>query len=392
MSAGLSLAGSKVSDVKARLWTALGVVVVLGVLAAVAVPVVRASDWANTTLRTAASAASQPPLAALPSPLNLRWSAPGIPPSSGQPVAGGTVVVASQHRIEGRDAATGATRWYYQRDNASLCAWLIQDGVVFAAYRKTAGCRDLTALDAGTGARKWYRNADLDPDITLTAMSGVLIAGNAEGLFAVDTGGSLDRWSYQKPGCRLSRPVLGRQGVGVLLTCANTPSRITLLDAYTGKERWITPAPGAQPAVLAVDQEVSVLSIINGQPTRTRYDPTGKRLGAFSDRALTYSDPAKVAATVYSGLIIGWTGNRVFAVRAGTDRLLWTTSGTGPVTATPTGAVLASADGFVELALVSGRTSRSILALAGIAAPPTAIARVGASVLTAGPDGTRVYG
>jgi outer membrane protein assembly factor BamB len=387
---------------KAPVWTAVGILAVLGVLTAVAVPVVRASDWANTTLRAARSAVAEPVLAALPSTLSLRWSAPGIPPSSGAPVAGGTVVVASQHRIEGRDAATGATRWYYQRRNASLCAWTVQDGVVYAAFRKTAGCRDLTALDAGTGARRWYRNAELDVTITLTAMPGVLVAGSAHGLFAVDTGGSLNRWAFGRPSCRLSRPVLGSAGVAVLLTCARAPASVALLDLYTGKPRWLEPhtgkprwlepASGDLPAVLAVGPDVRVLAVTAGKPTITRLGPTGNRAGTLTAPTLAYADPDKLGATVYSGLIIGWVGTQLFAVREGTDRLLWTVSGTGPVATTPTGAVLAGANGFTELDPASGRTSRSIRTPAGAPARPTALARVGASVVTAGADGTRVYG
>lgn len=389
---------------KARVWTAvvvLAVLGVLGVLAAVAVPVVRASDWANATLRTAGSAPAEPMLAALPATLSLRWSAPGIPPSSGQPVAGGTVVVASQHQIEGRDAATGATRWYYQRRNASLCAWTVQDGVVYAAFRKEAGCRDLTALDAGTGARKWYGIAELDDTITLTAMPGVLVAGSAHGI-AITPGSLLNHWPFGRPGCRPSRPVLGSAGVAVLLTCAGAPASVALLDPYTGKARWLDPhtgkprwlqpVSGDQPVVLAAGPDVCVLAVIAGKPTITRLGPTGKRLGMVTVPTHAYSDPGKVGTTVSSGLIIGWTGTRLFAVREGTDRLLWTVNGTGPVATTPTGAVLASTDGFTELDLASGRTSRSIRTLAGAPTRPTAIARVGAGVVTAGADGTRVYG
>src|SRR5262249_27729345 len=127
-------------------------------LAVLAVPVVRGSDLADTATRTSAT---PQPLGGFPLPGTLprppharprprRWHAGGIPPGGGSAVQSDTVVVATVHRLEGRDPVTGTTRWYYERRNATLCSWTTQDRLVFAAFRKAHGCRDLVALNAGT--------------------------------------------------------------------------------------------------------------------------------------------------------------------------------------------------------------------------------------------------
>src|SRR5262245_24621655 len=111
-------------------------------LVTLAVPVVQGSDLANTATRTSA-APQQLGLFPLPGTLGRRWHADGIPPGSGSAVQSDTVVVATAHRLEGRDPVTGATRWYYERRNATLCSWTTEDRLVFAAFRKAHGCRDL---------------------------------------------------------------------------------------------------------------------------------------------------------------------------------------------------------------------------------------------------------
>jgi len=387
--------------VKARLWTAVGILAALALLALVAIPVVRASDWANTS-RGIAAAPAEPGLAPLPETPRRLWAAPGSPPGSGTPVAGGTVVVAGPHRIEGREPGTGATRWYYERRNVTLCDWTIRDGVVFAAYRKAAGCRDLVALNAGTGARLWYRNAELPADVRLSAIPGVLVAADRSGLTTLDTGGGLNRWTYTPSGCTLSTPVLGDQGVAVLSWCAGQPEpQVVLLGAFDGKQKWARPAPGDLPRILAADHEVSVLAVPAvpavpaHDPVITQYDAGGRQVSALTSPKLSYVDPARAGAVVHSGLLLGWTGSELFAVAQASDRLLWTVGGTGPVGGGQGDAVLPSAVGLVELDLATGRTRRTLpLPSDGPsgAGQPVAIGRTGALVVLAGPGGTVVYG
>jgi hypothetical protein len=373
----------------------VGVAVALGVLAALAVPIVLHSDWANTAVRTAA--APRPAgLFPLPATLDRRWQAVGVAArgahsSGGVAVQGDTVIVAAAHRIEGRDSGTGGTRWFYERRNATLCDWTARDGLVFAAFRKGHGCRDLVALNAGTGARTWYRNAELDTDITLSAMPSVLVAANAHGLVAFDTGGGLNRWTYGKSGCTLSAPVLGDLGVGLLAGCGSTAPRLVLLDAFSGKERFTPAAVGGAARVLSTGQAVALLSGGAQRPTVTLYGQAGTRTGSVTDARLRYDDPGHAGATVYSGLIIGWTGRAVFAVPVGSPRLLWTAPGTGPAGTDTSHAVVATQGGFAEVDLADGRVVRTVQAPHGDAAP-AALDRVGALLVVTSADGTAVYG
>jgi len=380
-----------VGGVNGRLAVRLGMVAaVLTLAAAVMVPVLLHSDWANTTVRTAAAPRQLglSPLAAAP---QRRWHADGSPPRGGSAVQAGTVLVATPHRLEGRDPETGATRWFYERRNATLCDWTTQDGLVFAAFRKRHGCRDLVALNAGTGVRTWYRNAELDRDITLSAMPSVLLAANSHAVVAFDTGGGLNRWTYGKPGCTLSEPARGDLGVGLLASCGGPAAQLILLDSFSGKERFKPVPVGGAARVLSTGQAVAVLSGGAQRPTLTLYGQAGTLLGSFTDARLRYDDPAQTGATVHSGLIVGWTGRTVFAVPIGSPRLLWAVGGTGPAGADSGDAVIGTQGGFAEVGLATGRVRRTVAAAHGGTAPVT-IDRVGGLLVASGADGTYVYG
>jgi hypothetical protein len=335
------------------------------------------------------AAPPQPGLAALPGTLQRRWQAGGIPPGGGPAVQSGTVVVATAHRLEGRDPASGATRWYYERRNATLCSWTTEGGRVFAAFRKAHGCRDLVALDAGTGARAWNRNAELDADITLAAMPSVLVAANPHALVAFDTGSSLNRWTYARPGCALSAPVPGDAGIGVLASCGGPAQQLVLVDAFRGKERFRPVPAGSAARVLSTVQSVAVLSGGAQHPTITLYGQAGTRLAAVSDPRLRYADPARAAAAVYRGLILGWTGRAAFAVPLSAPRLLWGLDGAGPLDPAEGEPLAASRGGFSQLELTTGRVTRTFPAPRG---PLVGVVRVGALVMASAADGTAVYG
>jgi hypothetical protein len=375
--------------VNSRLLVRLGWAAAVVALAAVAVPIVLGSDWANTEVRTAA-APQQLGMFPLPAAPARKWHADGLPPGGGAAVAADTVIVATSHRLEGRDPETGTTRWFYERRNATLCSWTTQDGQVFAAFRKGKGCRDLVSLNAGTGARTWYRSGELDADISLTAMPSVLIASNSRALVAYDTGGSLSRWVYGKSGCTLSAPVPGELGIGVLATCGGVAPQLVLIDAFSGKERFKPVSAGADARLLSATQSVAVLSGGAAQPTLTLYGQAGTRLSSFSDERLRYDDPARAGGAVYSGLIVGWTGRTVFAVPIGAPSgLLWTVPGTGPAGAGSGDAVVGTEGGFAEVELASGKVTRTVTAAHG---GTTTVSRVGGLLVATGDDGTTVYG
>src|SRR5262249_5584642 len=151
-----------------------------------------------------------------------------------------------------------------------------------------------------------------------------------------------------------------------------------------------TPLPvGSAARVLSTGQSVVVLSGGAQRPAVTLYGQAGTRLTSFTDARLRYADPPHAGATVYSGLILGWTGRVAFAVPLVSPRRLWVAALAGrvqPAAGTP---VAATPGGFAELDLTTGRVTRTLPALHG---PVTGLARVGSLVVATGPDGSTVYG
>ncbi|MBI1757654.1 MAG: PQQ-binding-like beta-propeller repeat protein [Actinobacteria bacterium] len=372
------------------------VLATLGGLTTLVVPVVGGSDLVNTTLHAAAATPARPVTAALPAALRQIWSAPGVPPRAGSPLPTDTthssvVAVAGSHGIEGRSLLDGAIVWSYERRNAALCDWTLQQDLVLVAFRKLDGCRDLVALDAGTGVRRWYRTAEIDADITLYAAPALLVAANSRGLAAFDTGGGLTRWTFGRPGCTLAPPILGDQGVALLLACAGRPPSLVLLDTYSGKERWKLPVPmtGIDPRVLAADTDVTVLTRSGGAAVITAYDNSGRRLSA-TGIGVRYGTASQVATMVHNGVVVGWTGRQVFAAAtAGTP--LWTADGTGPAVGDGPVVLLAGPGPLTERDPRSGRVVRTIPRPAGSAGPED-VGRLGSSLVTITTAGTIVLG
>jgi outer membrane protein assembly factor BamB len=381
--------------VKARVIAVrLGVVVAL---AAAAIPLALRSDWANTTVHSS-PAPPQLGLFSLSAQPTQRWSATGMPPGGDRTranpaVQADTVIVATAHRIEGRDPKTGTTRWSYERRNATLCSWTTQDGQVFAAFRKGRGCRDLVALNAGTGERTWYRNGELDADISLSAIPSVLLASNRHALVAYDTGGSLARWTYGKSGCTLSTPVPGDIGIALLADCGGA-RQLLLIDSFSGKERFASNQPpvrvGDAATILSAGQAIAVLSGGAARPVLTLYGLDGKPTGTVTDPRLRYDDPARAGGTVYSGLMIAWTGRAVLAVPLATPKVLWSVPASGPAGTGSDDVIAWTESGFTDLAVGDGKVIRTI------AAPhrddPARMDRVGDLLVASGAGGVEVYG
>lgn len=371
-----------------------GVVVAL---AAAVTPFVLRSDWANTTVHSSA-APPQLGLFSLSDQPARRWSASSLPPGGARTqanpaVQADTVVVATTHRIEGHDPRTGATRWFYERRNATVCSWTAQDGLVFAAFRKEHGCRDLVALNAGTGERTWYRSGELNADISLSAIPSVLLASNSHAIVAYDTGGSLARWTYGKAGCTLSAPVPGDIGIAVLARCGGT-TQLLLVDSFSGRNRFREDQPpilvGDAAAIVATGQSIAVLSGGSGHAVLSLYGQDGKVITSLADQRMRYDDPARAGGIVYSGLIIGWTGRAVFAVPVGSPKLLWSVPATGPAGTGSDDVVAWTETGFVDLAVGDGKVLHTIAA----AHPddPAGMDRIGDLLVASGASTVEVYG
>lgn len=386
--------------------TVIGAVVVA--LAAAVTPLVRASDLATTTLRVAAAPPPEPAAARLPASIAPIWSAGGVPPRSRTPLAigasdSGVVVVASSRGVTGRRLDDGAVLWSYRRGNATLCDWTRRDDLVVVAFRKSHGCRDLTALDAGTGARRWYRTAPVDATISLHAAPGLLVAADSHGLAAYDLGGGLDRWTFSQAGCTLAPPVLGALGVAVTLRCGDAAPRIELLDTSSGKDRWDRPVTGIgeDPVILAAEQAVTILSRTGAagtgeaagstaSATILTYDAKGHRVADTPIR-LDSGGAAPAGALVRRETVVGWSGATVFAVTP-TGRLLWRASGTGPVAADGSSLYVAGPGPLTQRELATGRQLRTIVRPAGPPGAEQLVYRAGATLVSISGTETTVLG
>ncbi len=341
-----------------RVATGLGLLAVLAGLVAAGLVLIPGSDAATTQLVTAPEAAPALPTGQLPASVTARWSAPSLPPG-GSAVDAGTVVVVTGGRISGRDPRTGTELWSYQRDNAGVCGWLVQDGAVVAAYAKPGkGCTDLIALEASTGARRWYRNTDLGPGATLVGANGVVVARAGERLLAVATANGLNRWMTRRPDCVYGPVQLSTLGALVLLTC---PDRTLLVDhdAYADTEHWAAAVPGTDPAVLAVGDPTALLSTIDGNRTVTTFNGQGKVQARVVDPRLTPAGGVPPTAVATGGTVVLWTGTTVVGVNTRTQKVAWSAPALGPPLLQGESVLVSGPTGFVERAVGTGAVVRT---------------------------------
>jgi outer membrane protein assembly factor BamB len=367
-------------------------VVAAGLVAAVAVPVVRGSDAATTRLTTA-GAPPIVPAGALAATVTARWSATSIPPGdAAASVGGSTVVVASGGRLGGHDPRTGAERWSYRRSGARLCGWTLEDGVVVAAIGKRHGCTELIALDAGTGVRRWYRNANLGGQAELTSASGVVVIRSGDQLLAVDTASGLNRWTTSKPGCHYGRVRVGTLGAIAPLRCSDGRTQIVAHDAYGDNELWRASAAGEDPTVLTADDPVTVLSRLGGAPLLTMYTRRGRVQGRVTDRRLAVRTGSTAPAGQAAGaVLLVWTGEAVTAVDTRARAVLWSARALGPPSVAGGRALLAEVGGLLERAVDTGHTLRRIRVTGTPLATGAALSRVGMLVIAAGPATVTAY-
>lgn len=387
---------------RSRVVVAVAVTVAaLGVLAAVAIPVVGSSDAATTEIRVAADSPVPPETAPLPASVRPLWTAPagpGAPPTG--PVEGPTAVVTGSDRVAGLDPATGRERWSYRRGNARLCGWTARDGVVLALFAKSSGCRDLVALDAATGSRRWYRTVEVTGDAVLTSGPGVAIVTAGPQLVAVDTATGLNRWTYAGDGCPLDPVVVGRSAAATVARCPGGELRLVGHDAYADKAAWTIPQPtGSDPRVVAAEEEIAVLTRAGGRPVLTGYvpaegkdgKPVGRRVGSVADARLAYSG-GPAAAVTDGQVVVVWTGRAAVAVDGQTRRVLWSAPASGPPALAERQVLLAGAGRLTIRPVVEGRPARAVAVRGGGVPEGAALSRIGRLVVAAGADRLTAFG
>src|ERR1700754_4045330 len=151
---------------------------------AAVVAVVAALIWWPSDARPPLSSPAATPATTLPSakavPGSLRqlWTARS-PKTTTPLVVGGNVVTGDGREVDGRDPATGNTRWTYARD-LELCGVSYVYNYAVAVYPDVRGCGQVSTIDAKTGVRGPSRTAYADPEVRLSSDgTTVLSAGDS---------------------------------------------------------------------------------------------------------------------------------------------------------------------------------------------------------------------
>src|SRR5271168_3981092 len=199
------------------------------------------SDARATISRPAAVPAPNPTAAReVPATLNQLWTA-ASPATTAPVVVGGTVTTGSGRQVDGRDPATGESRWSYARDS-DLCglSWVYHYAV--AVYRDDRGCGQVSTVDGSTGVRGAARSGYADQHVRLSSDgTTVLSVGSTRlelwrsDMVRMLAYGEID--ARVKPanrglhsGCTLESAVASSSAVSVLEACANQADlRLVLL-------------------------------------------------------------------------------------------------------------------------------------------------------------------
>jgi hypothetical protein len=368
---------------------------VAAAVVAVAIPVVRSSDAATTTIRTAPDTPVAPELAPLPATVRQLWTAPTG--AAAAPVEGPSVIETGANRVAGLDPNTGRERWSYERGNATLCGTTRQDGVVLALFAKSHGCRDLIALDAATGQRRWYRTVEITTAATLTSGQGTVVVTGGGRMIAVDTGGGLNRWTYSTKGCTLDPAVVGSSAVATVSRCAGGLRRLVVHSPSLDKDPWVgSLTPDTDPHVLTAEGRLAVLtgkalsvySVTADKDGKVTAAPAGK----FSDDRLGGTGPP--AAVVDADFLVVWTGTNVAGVDLrNPEGVLWTAAAIGPpALARPGEVLLAAPGGFTTRSAATGKPATTTTTGTDAVPPRAALSRIGTLVIAATPTRLLAFG
>ncbi len=302
------------------------------VVAAAAALIWWTSDARATVSRPAAVAAPNPtPAREVPATLNQLWTA-SSPATTAPVVVGGTVTTGNGRQVDGRDPATGESRWSYARDS-DLCgvSWVYHYAV--AVYKDDRGCGQVSTLDGSTGRRGAARSGYADPRVRLsTDGTTVLSAGDTRlELWRSDMVRMLgygETDARVKPsarglrsGCKLVSAAASSSAVSVLEACENRADlRLVLLrpakeddepQQHVVSEPGIGAESGAR--VLIVWENKTAVYLPSPQPRVEVIDETGTTVSS----TLLPKPPAQPGVVSQTGsLVTWWTGDTVMVFEA----------------------------------------------------------------------------
>ena len=291
------------------------------VVAAVAALIWWTSDARATISRPAAVPAPNPtPAREVPASLKELWTA-ASPATTAPVLAGGTVATGDGRRVDGRDPATGESRWSYARDT-DLCgvSWVYHYAV--AVYRDDRGCGQVSTVDGSTGTRGPARSGYADQHVRLSSDgTTVLSVGSTRlELWRSDMVRMLlygETDSRVKPsnrglhsGCTLESAAASSSAVSVLEACANQADlRLVLLrpgkdddepQQHLVAEPGIRAGSGAR--VLAVSATNTAVYLPSPQPRVEVIDETGTTVAS----TLLPKPPSGSAVATQTGSVVTW--------------------------------------------------------------------------------------
>jgi hypothetical protein len=291
------------------------------VVAAVAALIWWTSDARATISRPAAVPAPNPtPAREVPASLKELWTA-ASPATTAPVLVGGTVATGDGRRVDGRDPATGESRWSYARDT-DLCgvSWVYHYAV--AVYRDDRGCGQVSTVDGSTGTRGPARSGYADQHVRLSSDgTTVLSVGSTRlELWRSDMVRMLlygETDSRVKPsnrglhsGCTLESAAASSSAVSVLEACANQADlRLVLLrpgkdddepQQHLVAEPGIRAGSGAR--VLAVSATNTAVYLPSPQPRVEVVDETGTTVAS----TLLPKPPSGSAVATQTGSVVTW--------------------------------------------------------------------------------------
>ena len=291
------------------------------VVAAVAALIWWTSDARATISRPAAVPAPNPtPAREVPASLKELWTA-ASPATTAPVLVGGTVATGDGRRVDGRDPATGESRWSYARDT-DLCgvSWVYHYAV--AVYRDDRGCGQVSTVDGSTGTRGPARSGYADQHVRLSSDgTTVLSVGSTRlelwrsDMVRILLYGETD--SRVKPsnrglhsGCTLESAAASSSAVSVLEACANQADlRLVLLrpgkdddepQQHLVAEPGIRAGSGAR--VLAVSATNTAVYLPSPQPRVEVVDETGTTVAS----TLLPKPPSGSAVATQTGSVVTW--------------------------------------------------------------------------------------
>jgi hypothetical protein len=300
--------------------------VTIGVVVAVVAALIWWTSDARATISRPAAVPVPNPTSAREVPASLKelWTA-ASPATTAPVLVGGTVATGDGRRVDGRDSATGQSRWSYTRD-ADLCglSWVYHYAV--AVYRDDRGCGQVSTVDGSTGVRGPARSGYADRHVRLSSDgTTVLSVGSTRlelwrsDMVRMLVYGETD--ARVKPvnrglhsGCTLESAVASSSAVSVLEACANQADlRLVLLrpgkdddepQQHLVDEPGIRAGSGAR--VLAVSATNTAIYLPTPQPRVEVIDETGTTVAS----TLMPKPPSGSAVATQTGsLVTWWTGD-----------------------------------------------------------------------------------